>query len=156
MMVSVALGSCGSRLGGSASFHLAKYTTLHARTSDAAADSAGSKMFNPWRSRKKVCSPNNRVTCGITGWFSGIASASNWLKVRSTCADVNCIAHSSLLLGWIDARKTRFIASCGASHLEWSNVFGRLGHPAPSHLGYRHAGSSEGDTGEATFPSSVT
>jgi hypothetical protein len=46
---------------------------------------------------KKVCSPNRSFSCGTTGWSSGMASASNWPSVRSTCAEVSFIAHS---FGW--------------------------------------------------------
>ena len=38
--------------------------------------------------------PNKLFSCGITGWLSGMASPRNWVRVRSTCADVNFIAHS--------------------------------------------------------------
>ena len=41
-----------------------------------------------------VCYPNKLFSCGTTGWLSGMASPRNWLRVRSTCADVNFIAHS--------------------------------------------------------------
>jgi hypothetical protein len=34
------------------------------------------------------------VQRGNAGWLSGMASASNWLRVRSICAEVNFIAHS--------------------------------------------------------------
>ena len=55
--------------------------------------SAGSTMLSPWLSRKNVCSPNNLFSCGTTRWLSGMTSPSNWVRVRSTCADVNFIAH---------------------------------------------------------------
>src|SRR5262245_25721732 len=51
-------------------------------------------MLSPWLSRKNVCPPNKSLSCGITGWSSGMASPRNWVRVRSTCADVNFIAHS--------------------------------------------------------------
>src|SRR5215469_564391 len=51
-------------------------------------------MLSPWLSRKKVCSPNMLFSSGTTGWLSGMTSPSNWVRVRSTCADVNFIAHS--------------------------------------------------------------
>src|SRR6516162_7550031 len=51
-------------------------------------------MLSPLRSRKNVCSPNKSLSCGITGWSSGMIRASNCPKVRSTCADVSFIAHS--------------------------------------------------------------
>src|SRR6266540_5118756 len=51
-------------------------------------------MLSPLRSRKNVCSPNKSLSCGITGWSSGMVRASNWPKMRSTCADVSFIAHS--------------------------------------------------------------
>jgi putative tryptophan/tyrosine transport system substrate-binding protein len=41
-----------------------------------------------------VCSPYKLFSCGITGWLSGMTSPSNWVRVRSTCADVNFIANT--------------------------------------------------------------
>jgi hypothetical protein len=39
---------------------------------------------------------HKRTVCGeFTGWLSGMAWASNWLRVRSICAEVNFIAPPS-------------------------------------------------------------
>jgi hypothetical protein len=70
--------------------------------------SAGSTMLSPWLSRKNVCSPNNLFSCGTTGWLSGMTSPSNWVRVRSTCADVNFIAH----WGGVDWAHTQPAARC--------------------------------------------
>ena len=44
--------------------------------------------------KKESVIPNNSFSRGNAGWLSGMASASNWLRVRSICAEVNFIARS--------------------------------------------------------------
>src|SRR5215475_9186138 len=124
MTTSVASGSCTSRLDRLSSLQLARFTTL-ADWAAAPAASTDSTMLSPWRSRKNVCSPNKSLSCGIRGWSSGMVRASNWPKVRSTCAELSFIAHSFRFAPSDAPRITR----CGASHLRWSNA--KLGLPPP-------------------------
>src|SRR5436190_11560322 len=93
MTTSVVSGSCNSRPDRLSSVQLATFTTLADWAADPA-DSAGSTMLSPWLSSKNVCSPNKSLSCGITGWSSGMARASNWPKVRSSCAELSFIARS--------------------------------------------------------------
>ena len=58
--MSVGSGSCGSRRVGLASLQLARLTTLADRVS-ARLDAAGSTMFSPLLSRKKVLFPKQAV-----------------------------------------------------------------------------------------------
>src|SRR5947208_4097949 len=124
MTTSVVLGSCSSRPDRLSSVQLATFTTLADWAADPA-DSAGSTMLSPWLSSKNVCSPNKSLSCGITGWSSGMARASNWPKVRSSCAELSFIARS---FRFAPGDQRRDISRCGASHLEVVNA--KLGHPA--------------------------
>jgi len=94
MTMSVVSGSWSSRPVESSSLQLARFTTLPDWAAAPAVASAGSTILSPLRSRKNVCSPNKSLSCGITGWSSGMARASNWPKVRSSCAELSFIARS--------------------------------------------------------------
>src|SRR5262249_16943942 len=82
--------------------------------------STGSTMLSPCWSRKNVCSPNNSLSCAITGSSSGITRASNCPKVCWTCAELSFIAHS--FFRFAQRRRHSIIAGCGPPISRWSNA----------------------------------
>src|SRR4029453_14224283 len=116
MTRSVAWGSCSARPDWLSSLQLARFTTL-ADSVAAPAAPTGSTILSPWLSRKNVCSPNKSLSWGITGWSSGMARASNWPNVRSSCAELSFIARSFRFAPGDEPRDIARSRVAGASHL---------------------------------------
>src|SRR5215218_5523109 len=110
-------------------------------------------MLSPLLSRKKVCSPNSSLSCETAGWSSGMAWASNWLKVLSTCVGVNFIACSFVLD--LRDKATRHRVLRGASHVEVVKRHRSSAHPAETHVGCPAVWSTEDSKRQRPAPRAV-
>src|SRR5689334_19024343 len=74
-------------------------------------------MLRPLLSRKKVCSPNSRLSCGTTGWVSGMAWASYWFRVRSMRVELSFITLSLAMDAYATGGLGRYLPKPGQRHV---------------------------------------